>query len=181
MPNSWRRIMRTNIQRSALLGVLLGGSLVALSPPASAANTQISGVSVFDSTGECGPPPSGYADFTDFTMVITGDLDGCWYTHVDTETAKDNGAPSGVYRESGEEVFVGSLNGGPEGTFATTYRFESKWAPDVSTGSEVHGRCQHPIVVGSGTDGFEGATGRVDFKDEVTTGRYFYRGHIALG
>jgi len=172
--------MRTKIQRLALLGVLVVGSLVAaLSAPASAATTQISGVGVFDSTGECGPPPSGYADFTDFTMVITGDLDGCWYTKV--LTSSDHGAPSGVYLETGEEVFVGSLNGGPEGTFATTYQFESKWSPDVSTGSEVHGRCQHPIVTGSGSGGFAGATGRVDFKDEVTTGQYFYRGHIKLG
>jgi hypothetical protein len=148
--------------------------LVAVSVPASAATTQISGVGVFDSSGECGLPPSGYADFTDFTMVMTGDLDGCWYTNI--ETSIDKGAPSGVYLETGEEVFVGSLNGGPEGTFATTYKFESKW--DVSTGSEVHGRCQHPIVAGSGAGGFEGVTGRVDFKDEVTTGQFFYRGHI---
>jgi hypothetical protein len=167
------------IQRLVLFGVLVGGFLVALSGPASAATTQISGVSYYDTAGECGPPPAGYADFTDFTMVMTGDLDGCWYTRVDTP--KDIGAPSGVYLETGEEVFVGSLNGGPEGTFATTYRFESKWDPDVSTGSEVHGRCQHPIVDGSGTGAFEGATGRLDFKDEVTTGLYFYRGHITLG
>ena len=110
---------------------------------------------------------------------MTGSLGGCWYTNI--EMTKDNGAPSGVYIESGEEVFVGSLNGGPEGTFGTTYQFESKWDPDVSTGSEVHGRCQHPIVAGSGTGGFEGATGRADFKDEVTTGQFFYRGHIKLG
>jgi len=108
-----------------------------------------------------------------------GSLNGCWYTNI--EKTKDNGAPSGVYIESGEEVFVGSLNGGLEGTFATTYQFESKWDPDVSTGSEVHGRCQHPIAAGSGTGGFEGASGRADFKDEVTTGRFFYRGHIKLG
>ena len=61
------------------------------------------------------------------------------------------------------------------------YQFESKWDPDVSTGSEVHGRCQHPIAAGSGTGGFEGASGRADFKDEVTTGRFFYRGQIKLG
>ena len=75
---------------------------------------------------------------------MTGSLEGCWYTNVETIT-KDNGAPSGVYIESGEEIFV-SLNGGPDGTFSTTYKFESKWDPDVSTGSEVHGRCQHPII-----------------------------------
>ena len=124
------------------------------------------------------PLPAGYEDFTDFTQVMTGSLDGCWYTHI--ETTKDNGAPSGVYIESGKEIFVGSLNGGPKGTFTTTYQFESKWDPDVKTGSEVHGRCQHPIAAGSGTGGFEGATGRADFKDEVTTGQFFYRGHITL-
>jgi len=171
--------MHTKIQRLVLLGVLLGGLLVALSTPANAATNQISGVAVLDTTGACPPPPAGYEDFTDFTQVLTGSLDGCWYTNI--ETTRDNGAPSGVYIESGEEVFVGSLNGGPEGTFATTYKFESKWDPDVSTGSEVHGRCQHPIVEGSGTGGFEGATGRVDFKDEVTTGQFFYRGHIKFG
>jgi hypothetical protein len=67
------------------------------------------------------------------------------------------------------------------GTFTTTYRFESKWDPDAATGVEVKGRCQHPITAGSGTDGFEGATGRLDFKDQVDTGQFFYRGHIKLG
>jgi hypothetical protein len=109
---------------------------------------------------------------------MTGSLEGCWYTKV--VTARDNGSPSGVYQERGEEVFVGSLDGGPEGTFATTYTFTSKWDPDVSTGSEIHGRCQHPIVAGSGTGGFEAATGRVDFKDDVVTGEFLYRGHITL-
>ena len=85
-----------------------------------------------------------------------------------------------MYLETGEEVFVGSLNGGPEGTFDTTYHFPSKWYPDV-TGSEVHGRCLHPIVAGSGDGGFEGATGQVDFKDQVDTGEAIYRGHIKLG
>ena len=171
--------MRTKIERLVLLTMLVSGMLVALSTPASAATTQISGVSHAATTGECGPPPAGFADFTDFTMVMTGDLEGCWYMKI--ETSKDNGAPSGVYLESGREVFVGSLNGGPEGTFATTYKFESKWDPDVSTGSEVHGRCQHPIVKGSGTGGFEGVSGRLDFKDDVTTGLFYYRGHLKLG
>ena len=172
--------MRTKLQRIALLGMLVSGILVALSAPTSAANTQISGTSYYDTTGECGPPPPGYSDFITYpALVMTGDLEGCWYTLV--EESMDNGAPSGVYMESGQEVFVGSLNGGPDGIFATSYRFESKWRPDVTTGAEVHGRCPHPIVAGTGTDGFEGATGRIDFKDEVTTGLYFYRGHITLG
>ena len=108
---------------------------------------------------------------------MTGSLQGCLYAKV--ETQKDT--PGGVYLEGGEEVFVGSLNGGPLGTFATTYRFESKWDPDVLTGVEVRGRCQHPIVEGSGTGGFEGAKGRVDFKDIIGDPVTFdYRGHISL-
>ena len=108
---------------------------------------------------------------------MTGSLEGCWYTKV--VTSKET--PSGVYLESGEEVFVGSLDGGPVGTFATTYKFESKWDPDVSSGVELHGRCQHPIVEGSGTGGFEGATGRLDFKDIIGDPvTYIYRGHINL-
>ena len=111
-------------------------------------------------------------------MVMTGSLEGCWYTKIISAT--DNGIPSGVYQERGEEVFVGSLDGGPVGTFSTTYKFTSKWNPDVSTGSEVRGRCEHPIVRAAVRDGFEGATGRVDFKDDVVTGEYIYRGHISL-
>ena len=159
--------------------VLLVGLTAALAAPASAATNQLSGVSTLDLSGACPPPPAGYEDFTSIPpLVMTGSLDGCWYTKV--VTAKDNGAPSGIYQERGEELFVGRLDGGPVGTFTTTYKFSSKWAPDVSTGSEVKGRCEHPIVAGSGTGGFAGATGRVDFKDDVETGEYLYRGHISL-
>ena len=107
---------------------------------------------------------------------MSGSLDGCLYTKVITPKE----TPSGVYLESGEEVFVGSLDGGPVGTFATTYKFESKFDP--STGAEVKGRCHHPIAEGSGTGGLEGATGRLDFKDIIGTPvTYVYRGHIVLG
>ena len=133
---------------------------------------------VFDA-GACPAPPTGYEDFIAYPgIAMQGSLEGCWYTKV--VTSRDNGTPSGVYLESGEEVFVGSFDGGPEGTFTTTYKFSSKWEPDVTNGSEVRGRCEHPIIAGSGTGGFEGATGRLDFKDDVVTGDYFWRGHISL-
>src|SRR6266480_4162747 len=101
-----RGIMRTKIQRLVLLGVLVGGLLVAFSAPAGAATNQISGVAVFDTAGVCPAPPAGYGDFVDFTQVMRGSLVGCWYKNI--EATRDNGAPSGVYIESGEEVFVGS-------------------------------------------------------------------------
>lgn len=172
--------MRTKVQRLALLGVMMVGLTgTALSAPVSAAGTtQISGEGTYDVTGsQCGTPPAGFADFT--PLILTGDLEGCLYSDIVTST--DHGTPSGIYIETGRELIVGSLNGGPVGTFITTYRFESKWDPEVSTGVEVKGRCQHPIVTGSGTGGFAGATGRLDFKDQVSTGQFFYRGHITLG
>ena len=172
-------VMDRKMGRLVLLA-LVAGLMAILAAPAGAASDRLSGVSVYDTTGACPEPPVGYEDFVSYPpLVMTGSLEGCWYTKL--ISAKDNGIPSGVYQERGEEVFVGRLDGGPVGTFATTYKFTSKWNPDVSTGSEVRGRCEHPIVVGSGTGGFEGAAGRVDFKDIVATGEYIYRGHIRLG
>jgi hypothetical protein len=83
--------------------------------------------------------------------------------------------PNGLYLEAGEEVFVGTLNGGPAGTFTTMYRFEARLDPN---GTEIRGHCQHPIVAGSGTGGFTGATGLVLFRDVIP--QDFYRGHITL-
>jgi hypothetical protein len=164
------------------LGLLAGFAVVLMvvgSAPVSAQSNQISGVGVFDTAGTtCSSPPEGYADYVSYPpIVLNGSLKGCWYTKVDT--FKDHGAPSGIYLESGREVFVGSLNGGLVGLFTTTYKFQSKWDPNVSTGSEVWGRCEHPIVTGSGTGGFAGATGRVNFRDVVADGSFTYRGHIS--
>ena len=131
----------------------------------------ISGVGILDVANQCNDAPDG---FDEYTLVMTGSLEGCLYTDILTVRT----TPSGAYLETGQEIFVGSLNGGPEGTFATTYRFEAKFAPD---GSEIHGRCQHPIVDGSGTGGFEGASGRLNFKDIVETGEFVYKGHLDLG
>jgi hypothetical protein len=165
-------------QRAAYLVVLVVGLLMASPLAANAATNQLSGEAVYDATA-CPGPPAGYEDFTSYPgLVLTGSIEGCLYAKVDfIEDTKLT--PSGVYLESGEEVIVGSLDGGPVGTFTTTYRFESKWDPDPS-GVELHGRCQHPIVKGSGTGGFEGARGRLDFKDIVEEGTFDYRGHISV-
>ena len=147
--------------------------------PAAAASTQIDGSAVFDMSGTtCTGPPEGFEDFISYPpLILSGSLEGCWYTKVDS--VSDHGAPSGIYLETGREVFVGSLDGRPMGMFATGYKFESQWDPDVATGTEVRGRCQHPIVTGSGTGGFAGVTGRLDFKDIVIDGSYVYRGHLS--
>ena len=155
---------------------IFAGLFVALSfvaAPASAAN-QISGTAELIPTpnADCPVVPS-YPDYS--ALVMSGSLQGCWYTKI--LTAKQT--PSGVYLETGEELFVGTLNDGSEGSFTTTYKFEAKLNPD---GSEIRGRCQHQIVAESGTGGFTSASGRVDFKDIIgaTTITYDYRGHIRL-
>ena len=160
------------------LGLLIGWvlALMLVNPMASEAANQLSGDAYYDAV-QCPAPPADYGDFTYYDgLVLTGSLEGCLYTEV----ISSKETPGGVYLESGEEVFVGSLDDGPVGTFATTYKFESKFDPD--SGVQLHGRCQHPIVEGSGTGGFEGAKGQLNFKDIigplVTT--YDYRGHISL-
>ena len=63
---------------------------------------------------------------------MSGDLEGCWYT--DIGRGRDFGPPSGLYLEVGREVFVGTVRDGPEGTFSTTYTWESRWDPAYTTG-----------------------------------------------
>jgi hypothetical protein len=114
------------------------------------------------------------------SYTMSGGLVGCWYT----DTVVLNGLhPGGTVQVSGTEHFVGCLDlggdgscvGDPAGTFSTTFTFTAKY--DAS-GNEIHGRCHHPIV--SGTGGFLGATGLINFSDDVTTGDASYTGPISL-
>jgi hypothetical protein len=164
------------------LTVLVAATLLALilAAPAALAGgaTQISGVGVFDDPldPECNDPgvegPGG--EDPDYALVMSGALEGCLYTFVDPDPAV---SPSGTYRETGTELFVGSW-GGETGTFRTTYRFEAKYEDVDNLAGEIFGRCQHPIVEGSGTGVFEGVSGQLFFKDDVETGEFFYRGHL---
>jgi hypothetical protein len=179
--------------KTVVVTAISAALLVGLAAPVVAApearNTQISGQGVIAEVGvfpeQC-PEPEGYEDFFWLTIELTeGNLQGCWYTLVEQYSFSPNADASPVvYQERGREVFVGDfyddngdLVGG--GTFETTYKFTGKYE-DASLFVEIHGRCQHPLVSGSGTGVFEDATGRVDFKDDVTTGDLYYRGHIKL-
>jgi hypothetical protein len=162
------------------LTVLVAATLLALilAAPAALAGgaTQISGVGVFDDLRdpECNDPgvegPGG--EDPDYALVMSGALEGCLYTFVDPDPAV---SPSGTYRETGTELFVAS---GGAGSFETTYRFEAKYEDVANLSGEIFGRCQHPIVKGSGTGDYEGVTGILLFKDDVETGEFFYRGHL---
>jgi hypothetical protein len=161
------------VGKQVLLGAAIALALVGANGVAASAGSraaQIGGIGSFDIDQEiC---DRGVAEEVYPPVLMTGDLNGCWYT--DSFTGRSH--PSGTYQETGTETFIGCLADGTTcGTFGTTYQFEAKFAPD---GSEIFGRCQHPIVSGSGTEGFEGVSGRVDFKDDVDAGLLRYRGHL---
>ena len=174
--------MNITLHRTLMVCVLAGAlalatALVAAkdvsaapSPALAGGATQISGVGFLADDVTCDDPEGEGADYA---LILTGDLKGCLYTFV--ETAKSS--PSGTYRETGREVFVGSIGDG-SGTFKTTYRFEAKYEDVDNPATEIFGRCQHPIVKGSGTGIFEGVTGRLDFKDDIEAGNFPYRGHL---
>jgi hypothetical protein len=155
----------TTLAAVALIGVVW----TAPSPALAEGATQISGVGVFDEEDVCDIESVG----ADLALVMTGDLEGCLYTFIETAES----SPSGTYRETGTETFVGSYSE-EAGTFETTYRFEAKYEDVDNLLGEIFGRCQHPIVEGSGTGIFEGVSGRLDFKDDVETGDFLYRGHL---
>ena len=132
--------------------------------------TQISGIGFFAAPGECnGPEGQG----SDYAVIMTGDLEGCLYTFVETARCSAGGA----YSETGTETFVGLYNG-VSGTFKTTYRFTAKYMDCANLAGAIAGRCQHPVIAGSGEGVFEGVTGRFDMKDDVETGSFPYRGHF---
>src|ERR671910_2407427 len=157
----------TTLAAVALIGVVW----TAPSPALAEGATQISGEAVLDEADTCDSASVG----ADYALLMTGDLDGCLYTFVQTQES----SPSGTYRETGTETFVGRYGNSEEvGTFETTYRFEAKYEDVANLSGEIFGRCQHPIVEGSGTGIFEGVSGILLFKDEVESGTFFYRGHL---
>jgi hypothetical protein len=156
------------IRRGTMLVAATLLALILAAPAALAGGaTQISGVAFFDEADTCESASVG----ADFALLMTGDLDGCLYTFVQTAQS----SPSGTYRETGTELFVASDG---VSTFETTYRFEAKYEDVADLSGEIFGRCQHPIAEGSGTGIYEGVGGQLFFKDDVEAGTFPYRGHL---
>jgi hypothetical protein len=153
--------------------VALGAVVVLSSPVYAGGATRIGGIGYFadPGAGECIDDAEGNG--SDFALRMTGDLEGCHYVFV----AEAECTSSGAYRETGTEIFVGEYNGHP-GTFGTTYLFTAKLGDCRDLATEIFGRCQHPIVRGSGTGVFEGVTGRFDIKDDIEAGNFPYKGHL---
>jgi hypothetical protein len=168
---------RFSLSRLVML-VALGATLgiVAVQPAAGARAVTVRGDQLIAGSENC---QNAQPD----TYRMAGDLVGCWYT-VTFDVVQANDNAGGHFKASGTEHFVGCLNtngnnqcdpGEPFGTFDTTFTFTAKFAP---SGDEIHGRCQHPIVGGSG--GFDGARGVISFKDIPPEGRFPYHGNIKL-
>lgn len=152
------------------LVALLTVVLTMPSPALAGGATQLAGIGFFAGSGDCTDPAGQGADFA---LTMTGDLAGCHYVFIETTEC----SPSGTYRETGTEIFVGQYSGG-FGTFKTTYKFEAKYQDCANLVGEIFGRCQHPIIADSGEGVFEGVSGRLNFKDNIAAGNFPYRGHL---
>ena len=154
-----RSARRRSLGRRAVLAVLasLVGSLFAVgSTTASGGATITRGIQ--EAAGSC--EDGGYA--------MTGRLVGCWW--IDTfETRSDESKSH--FHASGTEHFTGCL-GTTCGTFYTTYTFSAKTDGPWPTSAEIHGRCHHPII--GGTGGFAGASGEISFHDVVDVAPPYY-------
>lgn len=62
--------------------------------------TQFSGVAYWPGEGQCTDPEGAGSSYV---VLMTGDLQGCHYTFVETAVC----SPGGAYNETGHEVFVG--------------------------------------------------------------------------
>ncbi len=146
-------------------------ALTVTSPALAGGATQISGVGYFAEGNDCTDEEGAGSDFA---IKMTGDLEGCKYVFVETFECM----PSGTYIETGTEIYVGSGDERDDGTFSMTYRFTAKYENCPNLVGPIFGRCQHPIIAGSGTHDYEGVTGRLDFKEDIEAGNSPYRGHL---
>jgi hypothetical protein len=134
--------------------------------------TQISGIGFYAAAGACTDLEGQGADYA---LTMTGALSGCHYVFVKTAQC----SPGGAYFEAGTETFVGTYQG-VFGTFKTNYVFTAAYRDCHNLAREIAGRCQHPIVDGSGTGIFTGVRGRFDMKDDIKAGNFPYRGHLSF-
>jgi hypothetical protein len=149
---------------------LISAVFAAPSPTRAGGATQISGIGYFAAPGQCTDPEGQGATYA---LTMTGAFSGCHYVFVENARC----SPGGAYAEAGTETFVGIYNG-QVGTFRTNYLFTATYRDCPNLVGEIAGRCEHPIVDGSGTGIFEGVKGRFDMSDDIEAGNFPYRGHL---
>lgn len=161
--------MRKSLLALAVLAVA-ATAMLALSGTASGAGAiQVSGLGNFGVAGEGNCTDLGLLAGADYLIDLSGDLNGCVYGYITAYKLVDG---PGIYKETADETFKGCY-GATCGTFDMVENFHTKF--------DVVGFCKHPIVKGSGTDGFAGVTGRLDFRDDLVALNAPYTGHLNLG
>ncbi len=137
---------------------------------------RIAGIGYFEGEEACDEPITNSAGVSpDASLDMTGDLQGCLYIFIETYECM----PGGVYIEDGHEIYVGSGAEGDDGTFQTEYRFVAHFPSEADCHAftnMIRGRCQHPIVAGSGTGDYRGVTGKFQMVDNVEEGYADYLG-----
>lgn len=175
--------------RAAAVAVALGSLAIGITGETANADNngvvQLRGVAHLDFE-DCGGFGKGLAGLDLKPSAEGWSLDGCLYITDITREQWNPGDGVSTYQENGTERFEGDLyfNGEPVGdggTFDTTYQFRAKFEEARNFDTEIFGRCQHPIVSGTGV--FANVEGRLDFKDvlEGPGAPYFpYRGHVRV-
>jgi len=161
-------------KRLIALVTLVAAALLVAAPASGAGAGQVAGNQTPVAT--CDGDTSAFG-----TYAMDGSLIGCWFADS-FEVVREHAG--GTVQITGTEHFDGCLDlggdgscsGDTEGTLSFSFQFSGKF--DVVTSAEIRGRCQHPIV--SGTGGFATASGVITFKDDVTTGIAPYRGNVRL-
>ncbi|NNE11021.1 MAG: hypothetical protein HKN41_02125 [Ilumatobacter sp.] len=151
------------------IAVLAVGAVVPAAPASAGGAVQISGVGL-PGPGGCDAAADG-VDPADYVLVMTGSLQGCLYGYTDVDSIQFR--PSGTWLDRGWEVFVSADD--PGDRFWTTQTFTAKFTED----GQQFGRCQHKVIGGEGA--FDGATGQINFKDNIVDGSavdFDYKGHI---
>lgn len=175
-------LSRPTIALFAFLAILLAGCSAVPPPPpqmgggvaivaATEEMPQLSGIGQPDD-GTCGTEtPDGTA--ADYSYMVGGELEGCMYVFIDAFEC----GPTGIYVETGKELFVGTLDGN-SGTFETNYEFLGRFSDCENLGGQVSGGCYHAIIAGSGEEAFDGVIGRLVFVDDVEAGNFPYIANV---
>jgi hypothetical protein len=174
--------MKRLLLGSAVSLLLVG--ITGVAPASAGATYVVRGLQVPAANNQCVYDPVGSPPAGAFATDITGDLVGCWYGLTFNVVRS---GPSGTGTATGTEEVHACIDlnhngtcdpGEPKGTFFTTFIFTGKFADGFAGMMEIHGRCHHPIV--SGTGDFANAKGEISFTDDVTNGTSLYHGPINL-
>ncbi len=169
----WDR-SRKSLRVMAVVALLSTTALFGIASPAGAGDSEreieVSGVGI-----PGGPEDYGCDELpAHYVILMTGDIEGCIYGITLSDQYEEE---SGEYQSRDHETFIGTL----DGLSGSWEMDEAYWAVfDTETGDQLSGRCEHPIIEGSGTGDFATADGELRFVDNVENHTAVYFGVVKL-